>query len=453
MNRRPLVAITLALGAGLAALAVSCGGERHAPVDFVTFRLGGRTSAKALRGRPYNQSARNITNAELRRFGAGADVFDHDYTEADGLGPVYDEVGCLGCHRDGQQQPHAQVGPAGLIVRVSAPGVGEHGGPVPEPTYGLQMQTRATPQGVAEASISPRRVPVQHRWVNGDRTTLYRLDPRLVPLQGPLAPGAEISLRMAPPVIGLGLLEAVDERDLERAADPADADHDGISGKVNHVWDAVAGRMAIGRFGWKAGQPTVAQQSTVALHDDVGVTTPVDPDPCAHQGTACSAPDVPPELSQSSLDDMIFYNRTIAVPIARNVGRRSTRDGASLFATVGCAGCHTPTQHSSSSDIAALADETFHPYTDLLLHDLGARLDDGRREYLASGREWRTAPLWGIGRRSEVTGSNGLLHDGRARTVTEAVLWHDGEAKQARLRFEGLSRGDRNDLLAFVNTL
>jgi len=451
VNRRRFA--SLALGVGIAVAGFACGGQRHESVDFVTPRLGGRTTAKALRGRLYNQSARNITNAELRRFGAGADVFDHDYSEADGLGPVYDEVGCLGCHRDGKQRPHDQIGPAGLIVRVSVPGVGEHGGPVPEPTYGLQMQTRATPQGVAEASISPRRVPVQHRWVNGERTTLFRLDLGLVPLQGPLAPGAGVSPRMAPPVIGLGLLEEIDERDLERATDPADADHDGISGELNRVWDDATDRMAVGRFGWKAGQPTVAQQTTVALHDDVGVTTPADPDACAHQGSACSAPDVPPELSQSSLDDMIFYNRTIAVPIARDVSPRRTRDGAAVFVAVGCAGCHSPTQHSSSSDIAALADETFHPYTDLLLHDLGAGLDDGRREYLASGREWRTAPLWGIGRRAEVTGSNGLLHDGRARSVTEAVLWHDGEAKRARLRFEGLSTGDRDDLLAFVDTL
>ena len=414
-------------------MAAGCCGDTRPPVDFLTPRLGGDTTARAARGRPFNQAARNLTNADTVTFGRGAEVFDHAFGAADGLGPASNADGCLACHLDGLQHPHRQDRPPGLVVRVSIPGPGAHGGPRPEPTYGLQLQTAAV-SGHPEARLDPRYVAVHHRWATGRVSTVHRIDPGVTLLDGPLAPGTMTSVRTAPEILGRGLLEAIPEQTVAAAADPSDADHDGISGRANWVWSEDAGGPALGRFGWKAGQPGVAQQTTLALVEDMGVTS----------GT---------ELGASPLADLVFYNRTIAVPVAREATTRRVREGASVFVDAGCAACHTPTQRTGPSDIAALADQVFHPYTDLLVHDMGPGLADGRPEFGASGREWRTAPLWGLGRRRQVTGSPALLHDGRALSPTEAILWHDGEARTARLRFERLSDADRVALLGFLDSL
>lgn len=424
-------------------------GPEVGEVEFLNLRLGGDTTAKALRGRPYNQSARNLTNGQLRTFGAGADIFDVEMDEPE-LGPAFNSNSCLGCHHDGLQGPVDPDQPPGLLVRLSVPGTDERGAPLPEPTYGLQLQTDG-PAG--EGTVTLTYEPVEHRWADGSTSTIYRLRAATDLRHGPLSPEAMTSLRMAPPIVGLGLLEAIPDEALLAAADPDDADGDGISGRVNRVWDARRQATVIGRFGWKAGQPTVHQQTVVALHDDMGITTTELPDTCAHQGSACRPAAEPIELDDADLADLVFYNRTIAVPIARDVAAAPIRRGAALFEQIGCAACHTPTQTAGGDPVAAIAGQTFHPYTDLLLHDMGPGLADGRPEFEASGSEWRTAPLWGLSRRKEVTGSPALLHDGRARTVTEAILWHGGEASRARKAFERLSRKDRADLLAFLDSL
>jgi len=436
-------------------LAVACAApteraaDRSPEVPFLDLKLGGDTTAKALRGRPYNQSARNLTNAQLRTFGAGANTFDADMVEPE-LGPAFNSNSCLGCHHDGLQGDVDPDQPPGLLVRVSMPGEDERGVPLPEPTYGLQLQTDG-PAG--EGTVTVTYEPVEHRWADGSTSTIHRIAAAMDLRHGPLAPGALTSLRMAPPIVGLGLLEAIPDEELVAAADPDDADGDGISGRVNRVWDQRLGTTVIGRFGWKAGQPTVHQQTVVALHDDMGITTSDVPDTCAHQGSACRPAAEPIELDDADLADLVFYNRTIAVPIARDAGSTAVRRGAALFEQVGCASCHTPTHTAGDDPVAAVAGQTFHAYTDLLLHDMGPGLADGRPEFLASGSEWRTAPLWGLSRRKEVTGSPALLHDGRARNVTEAILWHGGEASAARRAFERLSKPDRRDLLAFLGSL
>ena len=435
-------------------VAVGCAADpvtAPADVDFLSLRLGGETTAKALRGRPYNQSARNLTNEQLRMFGAGADTFDADFEEPE-LGPAFNAISCLGCHHDGMQGAVDPDQPPGLLVRLSLPGTDEHGGPVPEPTYGLQLQTDGPGH---EGGMRITYEPVLHRWVDGSETTIYRAAITLDLTRGPLAPGTLQSARMAPPMVGLGLLEAIPEADLLAAADPDDADGDGISGRLNRVWDARRRTTVVGRFGWKAGQPTVSQQTVVALHDDMGITTSESPGVCDRQGSACDRSSDPGriELDDADLADLVFYNRTIAVPIARDVESDEVRAGAARFVDVGCAACHTPTQRTGGDPVAALVDQELHPYTDLLLHDMGPGLADGRPEFEASGSEWRTPPLWGLSRRMEVTGSPALLHDGRARNVTEAILWHGGEASVARRAFERLDREARAALLAFLDTL
>jgi CxxC motif-containing protein (DUF1111 family) len=396
-------------------------------------RLGGATAAKALRGRPFNQAARDLGLDEIRSFAAGADVFDAHMTVANGLGPDFNEDSCLSCHLDRPGPGGLSSTPEGLLVRVSKDGA-------PVAGLGLQLQTRST-TGHPEATVEPRWVTTTVRLPDGTVYSLRRPATKIT-TRVPLPEGTATSSRMAPPLIGLGLLEAIPAASLEAAADPGDRDHDGISGRVNVVSDpAVPGGTTIGRFGWKAGQASVASQTDAALTEDMGIRP------------APTADGQPAEISPEDLANLILYSRTIAVPISNLEHSPAARRGAALFEQVGCAACHTPTQRSGPDPVPGLADQTFHPFTDLLLHDMGPGLADGRRDGSATGSEWRTAPLWGLGRRVAVTGRRAFLHDGRARTPVEAILWHGGEAAAARERFEHLSAQDRAALEAFLDGL
>jgi CxxC motif-containing protein (DUF1111 family) len=279
--------------------------------------------------------------------------------------------------------------------------------------------------------------------------TPYRIRRPLAEVRSDLlAPGDRpaVSLRVAPPLLGLGLLESVPPADLSAAADPDDADGDGISGRVPR-----------GRFGWKGAQPTVRSQTVVALSLDMGVTTGEAPDPCQDHPVDCDErPGERPELFGRPFDDLLLYTEAIAVPRARGLRRPEVRRGAEVFGQIGCAACHSPTQRTAGVDEGVdplYAGRTIHPYTDLLLHDLGPGLDDGIGEPGAGSSEWRTAPLWGLGLRDQVYGGGHYLHDGRAATIEEAVLWHGGEAAGARDAFLRLDASDRAALVAFLRAL
>jgi CxxC motif-containing protein (DUF1111 family) len=258
-------------------------------------------------------------------------------------------------------------------------------------------------------------------------------------------------------MIGLGLLEAIPERTLLALADPDDRDGDGISGRPNRVWDWAQQRQVMGRFGWKANQPTVAQQATGAFLGDIGITSALFPrQNCTAAQARCST--VPtggqPEISPERLDPVIFYSRTLAVPARRDLDDPVVQRGERLFAQAQCGRCHIPTLHTSPvNELPTLSHQTIHPYTDLLLHDMGAELSDERPDFDATGREWRTPPLWGIGLVFTVNGHTNFLHDGRARNVTEAILWHGGEAEAAREHFRHLPRPDREALVRFLESL
>ncbi|HEY0469255.1 MAG TPA: di-heme oxidoredictase family protein, partial [Polyangiaceae bacterium] len=265
------------------------------------------------------------------------------------------------------------------------------------------------------------------------------------------------SPRVAPAMIGLGLLEAVPERALREREDPDDTNHDGVSGRANLVWDIRRGAKALGRFGWKAEQPTVEQQCAGAFLGDLGVTSSLFPDEgctaaelrCREQPNGGS-----PELSDELLRDLVLYARTLGVPARRSRDDAAVHDGEQLFARAQCAACHTPTLRTGAfAAVSELENQEIHPYTDLLLHDLGEGLADGRPTFAADGREWRTAPLWGIGLLRTVNEHTRLLHDGRARDATEAILWHDGEARNASDAFKRMNRAERRALLAFLDSL
>lgn len=352
--------------------------------SFLTDRNGGPTTAKALRGRPFHQAARNLDNAGLARFARGAEVFD-------------DPTGCLSCHVDGTAPPARPDLAPGHIVRIAVDD--GFGGLSPEPTFGLQLD----PDEV-EVGWSPVRGTLRDGTGYQLRRPVLTVNPGVVDR---LDPEVVASVRIAPPLLGLGLFEAVD---LGRGTP---------------------------RFGWKAEEHSVASQTRRALVADLGI----DPD----------------ALDPGDLADLIYYTRTIAVPVARGTDSEPVRRGAAVFESLGCASCHTPTLVAEASEIAALDGVTFHPYTDLRGHDLGDGLAetrlDGTPSANASARRWRTAPLWGLGRRTEVQGTPGFLHDGRARTIEEAILWHGGEAARSRRRYAEADRSVREDLLAFLGSL
>jgi CxxC motif-containing protein (DUF1111 family) len=261
---------------------------------------------------------------------------------------------------------------------------------------------------------------------------------------------------VAPAVFGVGLLEALPERTIVAHADPRDADGDGISGRANRVGGEQSGGDRLGRFGWKANVPSVEQQNAGAFQGDIGITSPVFPkENCVPGQDACrrASDGGSPEIDARKLDRVTFYTRTLAVPARRRTGADAVAAGERTFDAIGCSSCHLPELRTGASDVAALADEDIRPYSDLLLHDMGPALADGRPDGLASGSEWRTAPLWGIGLIETVNGHTRFLHDGRARGLEEAILWHGGEARPAMLRFRALPRRARADLVAFLRSL
>jgi CxxC motif-containing protein (DUF1111 family) len=288
------------------------------------------------------------------------------------------------------------------------------------------------------------------------------------------------SPRMGMPVFGLGLLEAIPEADILAGADPDDRDGDGISGRPNWVVDPVrrargeTATRALGRFGWKASTPSVLVQGAGAYRGDMGITNYLFPDESIagtplyadyrsrypdDDGQAASGH----EVSEAELQRVIFYSNTLAVPARRNAGDAAVRRGAALFENATCTACHRPSfttgSHpgiwgpSGTTPVAAVAGQTIYPFTDMLLHDMGEDLADGRSDFAASGREWKTRPLWGIGLTQTVNPLAGFLHDGRARTLEEAILWHGGEAEAARERFRTMKATDRAALVAFLRSL
>lgn len=429
--------------------------------------MGGDTTAFTTTRNAFGLPARNLDRLGNRTFAVGNSFFRQNWvtapasTEArDGLGPTLNAVSCSSCHTlDGRGKPPS--GPEdperGLLIRLSVPGTGPNGGPKPDPVYGGQLQDR----GVLSAPPEGRFVITyrEERGSFGDGQPYALLRPiyHVEDLAfGPLHDQVMLSPRIAPAIVGMGLLEAIPETDILALADPGDADGNGISGRPNMVWDARQRVVRLGRFGWKANQPTAEQQTAGAFLGDIGITTDLFPEEnCTVAQIRCL--ETPnggsPEISRSRLDKVTFYVQTLAVPAMRNIADPQVRKGAELFRETGCTQCHTPRYTTGDHPIAALSHQTIFPYTDLLLHDMGPGLADNRPDFLANGQEWRTPPLWGIGLVQTVNGHTRFLHDGRARDLTEAVLWHGGEGQESKDAFRLLSKQEREALLKFLESL
>lgn len=386
----------------------------------------------------------------------------------DGLGPLFNTNACQNCHvNDGRGHPAEEnAGQAvSMLVRLSVPATTDADtvllqrlGVVPEPVYGTQLQDMGVPGIAAEARVRLRWQTHLITLPEGGAVELRSPHVLISDLgYGAMQPNTRMSVRIAPPMIGLGLLEAIPAARLEAMADPDDRNNDGISGRINRVWDWQSQATVVGRFGWKAGQPTLDQQNAAAFAGDLGLSTRLIPqDDCTAVQMACrnAVAGGIPEVSDTIRASVQFYTRQLAVPARRDSARPEVRRGEAVFLQAGCAGCHVPSQ-VTGADAAEpeLASQTIRPYTDLLLHDMGTGLDDGRPEFLASGREWRTPPLWGIGLTQVVNPQAGYMHDGRARTLLEAILWHGGEAQPARDAVVQLPAADRAALQAFLESL
>jgi CxxC motif-containing protein (DUF1111 family) len=446
----PALAVTVALLALAPSGAAGCGddlGVRDQPIS-----PGGDTTVRDRTSGAYSLPAPNLDDVSLALHLEGDADFEAAFVTAPapvnaGLGPLYNHTSCVGCHlRDGRGLPLLGVGSTSqALVRVSlASGVPTvPGGPVPVPGLGTQLQDHAIFGVVPEVEVELRWDEEPGRYDDGEPYSLRR--PRLQIVRGddrsPLPADVLTSLRIAPPMFGRGLLAAVAEDTLRALADPDDVDGDGIKGQLNQPWDGPAGRPGAGRFGHKANTATLEEQVAAAYANDMGVSNPTFRD-----GAAA------PDIDADTLAAVTMYSATLAVP-ARAPATLASRRGEDHFAALGCAGCHIPTLVTGEHEVAALANQEIWPYSDLLLHDLGDELADHRPDFAASGAHWRTAPLWGLGLVQTVTPGAGYLHDGRARTVAEAILWHGGEAAASRDAFRAASRRVRDDLLAFLSIL
>lgn len=444
-------------------------------------KTGGETTVFATGRNAFSFPLANLPDDERTRFVIGNSFFRRNWVQApasttarDGLGPHFIARSCGGCHvQDGRGSPpdisRGLAGqPVGLLMRLSIPGKDAHGGPLPDLVYGDQFSNFAVEDVLPEGDISLRYDTVRGKFADG---TPYRL---LKPKYGfsKLNYGAMhkdvmVSPRIAPQLAGVGLLEAIPEAEILRNARDQAASGGPVRGLVNQVWDAPTQQMRVGRFGWKANVATLAHQTGSAFEGDMGITSTLFPkETCtAGQKDCLAAPrgakGAGVEIDDKTFDDVVFYQATLGPAARRNLKDPQVLQGQKLFAAAQCTVCHRPSYVTDGSaeklfprlTSQSLQKQTIFPYTDLLLHDMGKGLADGRPDFLASGQHWRTPPLWGIGLIPEVNDHNRLLHDGRARGVMEAVLWHDGEARDSKNTVLRMNKAERAALVKFLESL
>lgn len=419
---------------------------------------GGETTVFNRSSSSFEQPLANLGEAGKKKHTESNTAFEANFVTKPaqihpGLGPFFNNASCAGCHlKNGRGLPE----PGQLLVRVSAPKIN----PIQPGNYhlegsikldnmppvlglGTQIQDFAIYGQKPEATVNIEWQEKTGEYGDGTSYELRSPQPKItLPNGQPIATDIQKSLRIPPPVFGLGLLEAVPEQTILNLADPQDKNHDGISGKVNRVWDVKKQSEALGKFGLKAGNPTLIQQNAGAYVNDMGITNPL-----------FTEGEKQTDIDQKTLDLTTFYVQTLAVPARTLLDDLQVKRGETLFTQANCVSCHLPTLKTGNHAVKELANQTIHPYTDLLLHDLGPGLADNRPEFQASGTEWRTPALWGIGLTQTISPYSGYLHDGRARTLEEAILWHGGEAETAKEAFRTLNQKDREALVRFLQSL
>ena len=480
MSTRHTVGLVLTVAGTVTALAWPLWG--HSDADLSGAVQGeltaGEATAFATGRNAFSMPLPTLDDAERARFAVGNSFFRRNWVEApasttarDGLGPHFIARSCGGCHvQDGRGAPPdfrkgLSEQPVALLMRLSIPGTGAHGGVVPDPVYGDQLNNAAVQDVQPEGQVRIRYQNLKGQFADGSRYTLrkpiYSIDQLAY---GPLHPQIMISPRIAPQMAGVGLLDAIAEADIVANAATQAASPGPVKGQVNRVWDDFAQAQRVGRFGWKANQASVASQSAGAFQGDMGITSSQHPaETCTPTQKDCLAAPrgghgQTPEIDDVTLSNVIFYENTLAPAARRNVNDGLVLRGQALFAQAQCSSCHRPSYTTGAPPFPRLSSPKVQglkiwPYTDLLLHDMGPDLADGRPDFAANGQQWKTPPLWGVGLIHDVNGHRRLLHDGRANGVLEAILWHGGEAQSAKNQVLQLNARDRQALVAFVESL
>ncbi len=442
---------------------------------------GDNTHFHASSGESFAQEIPNMGWGQSAAFDRGDGFFERALQDAlppgyssnnDGLGPHYSATFCEACHAaDGRGKPPENEYEPIMegFVRVSIPGKGPHGASLSPPGYGHQLSDKSSVGVKPEAHVRVKWVEAETGIMEGGEAYSLRKPEFLINnlAYGPLPDDTMYEMRIGPQVFGLGLLEAITEEDMLAWSDPDDKDGDGISGRVNTVWDLERGGNAIGRFGWKANSFDVRQQSAEAAYFDLGMNNPLffyryDDQRKDHKSRQNCEPEQLDclqavqsddfEMTPAQLTDVTSYLQTLGVVYRRDVDDPEALKGEALFAEAGCIACHKTNITTGETEISRLENQLIHPYTDLLLHDMGEGLI-GRPDFDASRTEWRTQPLWGIGRIEMVNGHTNFLHDGRARNIQEAILWHGGEAEKAKQTYKQYAETERAAILKFLNTL
>ncbi|MHA7969435.1 di-heme oxidoreductase family protein [Rhizobium sp. CAU 1783] len=453
------------------------------PEQFEVMQGGAATSTKPISADAFSHFSSNITFSEEEDFKLGNALFRKFWVSSpsstqasDGLGPLFNARACQSCHlKDGRGHPPEGASDAtSMFLRLGRPAQTEDERKAvadlkvvnfPDPVYGAQLQDLAVPGLAAEGRMTISYTEEAVTLAGGETVSLRRPSYAVSDLAyGPLDPATTLSPRIANPMIGMGLIEAITDADILAKADPDDTDGDGISGRVARARDHRTGELKLGRFGWKAQNASVRDQSASAFKGDIGISSPDAPShwgdctpaqkDCLSLQNGVQARLGDTEAPDPVLDLVTFYSENLAPPARRNVDDATVLKGKALFYGAGCVACHTPKYVTSrKAGNKAQAFQLIWPYSDFLLHDMGEGLADGQQVGDASGREWRTPPLWGIGLTDEVNGHTFFLHDGRARNLTEAILWHGGEAQAARDRFAALSPDERKALTTFLESL
>lgn len=405
----------------------------------------------------YEDAPPNLTEWEIADHDLGDEAFEEAFVstpdaESSGLGPMFNNASCVSCHiRNGRGMPE----PGQLLLRVTdgdamahqnkstmSPADALNNAP-PVAGLGNQIQDFSIVGETPEAKVDILWKETAGSYDDGTPYRLRSPEFNVTLANGePLPDAVQISPRVPPHVYGLGLLEAIPDADILALADPDDRDGDGISGRPNRVWDEQTQTVAMGRFGWKANSPNLLQQSADAYLNDMGITSPLFP---AEDGSS--------EIDETTLVAAAAYAQTLAAPARTLIDDPRVQRGEKLFSDANCAVCHTASFHTGSHKYPALENQTIHPYTDMLLHDMGEELADNRSDFEANGQEWRTPSLWGVGLAQAVLPYSGYLHDGRARTFEEAILWHGGEAEVSKIAFEAMSAEERSALVRFLQSL